>query len=56
MTYEDQIKKWKAAMDKTMQKARAEKNGMRKLLIRAGIVEKNGKRLTRHYRATVLTS
>jgi hypothetical protein len=50
MTYEQQIKKWRAAMDKTMKKALSEKNGGRKLLIRAGILEPNGKRLTKHYR------
>ncbi|HET6251972.1 MAG TPA: hypothetical protein VFE47_30080 [Tepidisphaeraceae bacterium] len=50
MTYEEQIKKWKAAMEKAVKKARAEKHGMRKLLVRAGIVERDGKRLAKHYR------
>lgn len=50
MTYEQQIKKWRAAMDKTMKKALSQKNGGRKLLIRAGILEPNGKRLAKHYR------
>ncbi len=37
-------------MDKTMKKALSQKNGGRKLLIRAGILEKNGKRLAKPYR------
>ena len=50
MTYEQQIKKWRAAMDKTMKKALSQKNGGRKLLVRAGILEPGGKRLAKHYR------
>jgi hypothetical protein len=50
VTYEQQIKKWRAAMDKTVKNALSQKNGGRKLLIRAGILEPNGKRLAKHYR------
>ena len=50
MTYEQQIKKWRMAMDKTVKKAMSQKNGGRKLMIRAGILEKNGKRLAKPYR------
>ncbi len=50
MTYEQQIKKWCQAMDKTVKKALAQKNGGRKLLIRAGILDKSGKRLAKPYR------
>ncbi len=37
-------------MEKTMKKALSQKNGVRKLMIRAGILEKNGKRLAKPYR------
>ena len=50
MTYEDQIKKWRAAIDKTVKKALSQKNGGRKLLVRAGILERGGKRLAKPYR------
>jgi len=50
MTYEEQLKKWRIAMDKTVKKALSEKDGGRKLLIRVGILDKSGKRLAKHYR------
>jgi hypothetical protein len=50
MTYEQQIEKWRKAMNKTVKKAMSQKNGGRKLLIRAGILEPNGKRLAKPYR------
>ena len=50
ITYEQQIEKWRKAMNKTVKKALSQKNGGRKLLIRAGILEKNGKRLAKPYR------
>ncbi|HWE94734.1 MAG TPA: hypothetical protein VG269_12285 [Tepidisphaeraceae bacterium] len=50
MTYEQQINKWRAAMNRTMKKALSQKNGGRKLLVRAGILERGGKRLAKPYR------
>ncbi|HET6251893.1 MAG TPA: hypothetical protein VFE47_29680 [Tepidisphaeraceae bacterium] len=50
MTYEDQIKKWRAAMDKTVKEALSQKDGGRKLLVRVGILDKSGKRLAKPYR------
>jgi hypothetical protein len=50
MTYEQQVRKWQKAMDKTMKEALAKKDGVKKLLISAGILEKNGKRLAKPYR------
>lgn len=50
MTYEQQIERWRAAMRKTMKKAMSEKNGVRKLMVRAGILERGGKRLAKPYR------
>ena len=50
MTYEQQVKEWRQAMEKTMKKALSQKNGMRKFLVRAGILEKGGKRLAKPYR------
>jgi hypothetical protein len=50
MTYEEQVKKWQAAMDKTMKRALSQKGGVRKLMVRAGILERGGKRLAKRYR------
>lgn len=50
MTYEQKIQKWRTAMDKTVKKALSQKNGGRRLLVRAGILERGGKRLAKPYR------
>jgi hypothetical protein len=50
MTYEQQVSKWRRAMEKTMRDALAKKDGGRKLLVSAGILEKTGKRLAKRYR------
>ncbi len=51
MTYEQQVREWRKAMRKTIKEASAKKNGGRDLLIKAGILEKNGKRLAKPYRS-----
>ena len=50
MTNDEQIKRWRKAMDRTMKKALSQKNGGTKLMIRAGILDKSGKRLAKPYR------
>jgi hypothetical protein len=50
MTYEEQVKQWRAAMEKSIKENNATKNGGRKFLVRVGILEKNGKRLAKPYR------
>jgi len=50
MTYEEQIKRWRDSMDKTVKKALSKKGGGRKLLIKVGILDKSGKRLAKPYR------
>ena len=50
MTYEQQVRKWQEAMDKSMKRIMSEKGGAKKFLIRAGILTKDGKRLAKPYR------
>jgi hypothetical protein len=50
MNYEQQVRRWQKAMDKTMKEALSKKDGGRKLLVSAGILDKSGKRLAKPYR------
>jgi hypothetical protein len=50
MTYEQQIEKWRKAMEQTIKESLSKKDGGKKLLIKAGILTKDGKRLTKQYR------
>ncbi len=50
MTYEQQVKIWVEAMRKSIKENSAEKDGGRKFLVRAGILDKSGKRLAKPYR------
>ncbi len=50
MSYEQQVEKWRKAMEATMKEALSTKDGGRKLMIKAGILTKDGKRLAKPYR------
>ena len=52
-TYEEQVKQWRAALEKSIKRNLATKNGGRKFRIRVGVLEKNGKRLAKPYRPSV---
>ena len=50
MTYEEQVAKWQKALNKSIKETLAEKGGGKKFLIKAGILDKSGKRLAKPYR------
>jgi hypothetical protein len=50
MSYEQQLKKWRTSMEKSIKEAFAKPKGGSKLLVRAGILEPGGKRLAKPYR------
>jgi hypothetical protein len=50
MTYEQQVKKWTRAVKKASKEILSSKKKTLNFMVKAGIVDKSGKRLTKAYR------
>ena len=50
MSYEEQVKQWQAAAEKSAKHVLSSKRRMLKFMQKVGIIDKSGKRLARAYR------